>query len=149
MSTTIPFGPTPAYSNPPIEPQYFAPRNYVISALALATPTPFTTTVTTSVDHDYVIGQEIRLLIPFFYGSTQLNNAKGFVVSIPAANQVVVSIDSSQNVNAFIASPTYNGLQQSPQILAIGDINNGQINTSGRTNQGTYIPGSFINISPN
>ncbi len=34
------------------------------------------------------------------------------------------------------------------QILAIGNINSGNINASGNVNLGTFIPGSFINISP-
>jgi len=35
-----------------------------------------------------------------------------------------------------------------PQIIAIGDNNSGSINSNGRTNLGTTIPGAFRNISP-
>ena len=209
--------PIPIYQNVPIQPDYYQPRRFVISAIT----TGQTTTITTSTDHDYVVGQNIRLLIPIAYGSYQLNNQQGYVLSIPSTTQVLVAIDSTQ-VNAFIANPytatitgvtnainavvtanntfkignilTISGivgmteLNQSnlvilsanstsftlnidssaygtyisdgtatlqqlitsyPQILAIGDINEGVTNTSGRTNNITYIPGSFLNISPN
>lgn len=137
MSSSIPFNPS---INLPIHPEYYQPRVFDITAISLGA----TTTVTTSADHDYVIGQLIRLHIPKAYGSFQLSGTVGYVIAIPAADEVVVDINST-NVNPFIASPTYGPTL--PQIAAIGDINTGQINT-GRTGNLTYIPGSFINISP-
>lgn len=134
--------PIPLYQNLPIEPQFYQPRQFVISNLTLG----LTTIITTTIDHDYVIGQEIRLLIPPSYGSYQLNEALGYVLSIPTSNQVQTSINSLRNVDAFIASSS---IIQQAQIVAIGDINSGQTNSSGRINNLTYIPGSFINISPN
>lgn len=134
-------GPTPPYTNPPIEPQFFRPSRFVITAIS----TGMTTTVTTAVDHNYVIGQEVRFLIPYFYGITQLNTRTGFVISIPSATQVVVDI-SSIGFDPFNPSPVYN--KQSPQIVAIGDNNNGRISTTGRFVPDTGIPGAFENISP-
>lgn len=135
-------GPQPTYTNPPIEPQYFKPRVFQISAISEGP----TTTVTTSVNHNYVIGQEIRLLISQPYGARQLNNKTGFVLSIPAANQVVLSINSTLT-NAFIASPTFPG-NSPPQIVAIGDVNTGVINASIIATPAPTIPGSFQNTSP-
>jgi len=134
-------GPIAPQNNPPINPQYYQPRGYEISGITLGS----TTTVTTSTTHDFVVGQLIRILILPYYGSYQLNEKSGYVISIPASNQVTVTIDST-NTNAFIASPTYTA--SPPQIIPIGDINSGAIN-SGRTNNQTYINGTFINISPN
>ena len=140
---TIPFpGPIPPYTNPTIEPQFYQPRVYEIAAITLGQ----TTVVTTTTDHDYVVGQQIRLLIPQFYGSRQLNDQVGYVIAIPSSTQVTVNINST-NANAFIPSPVFS--LQSPQILPIGDVNTGAINASGRINNTTYIPGSFLNISPN
>lgn len=133
--------PVPLYQNLPIEAQFYQPSRFVISNVTLGV----TTTVTISVDHNYVIGQTVRLLIPPNFGCFQLNETQGNVLSIPAANQVVVSINSLRNVDPFIAAT--NNIQQ-PQILAIGDINQGQTNSMGRNNNLVYIPGSFINISP-
>lgn len=133
--------PIPLYQNVPIQPQYYKPRRWVIEAVTLGP----TTLVTATTDMDYQIGQEIRLLIPPSYGCIQLNERKGFVLSIPASNQVEIDIDSSYAVDAYIASTS---LIQSAQIVAIGDINTGHINRHGRDHQKTYIPGSFRNISP-
>jgi hypothetical protein len=102
------------------------------------------TIVTTSVNHNYVVGQEVRLLIPQGYGCTQLNEKTGFVTAILAANEVLITIDST-NANNFINA----SLSQQPQILAIGDINSGPINSNGPSQEITFIPGSFINVSPN
>lgn len=132
-------GPTPAYSNPPINPQYYEPSRFKITNIVLGA----TTTVTTSVDHNYIIGQQCRLLVPESFGCSQLNGQTGYVIEIPAANEVVLNIYSVGG-NPFTSSSA----TTPPQILAIGDIIQGAINQNGRQNNGTYVPGSFINISP-
>lgn len=134
--------PTPLYQNAPIQSDFYLPQRFVIEHIALG----LTTTVTTQDPHDYVIGQLIRLIIPCNFGSYQLNNVKGYVLSIPASDQVVVDIDSSTNVDPFLPSATVTTAY--PQILAIGDINSGVVNSSGRQNNQTFIDGSFINVSP-
>lgn len=137
-------GPIPPYSNPPIEPEFFQPSQFVISAITMGV----ITTVTTSVNHNYVIGQLVRLLIPSKYGSRGLNEQLGLVISIPAPNQVVLNINSL-GIDPFIASPTFLPFQSKtlPQIVAVGDNNSGIISTNGRVLSSTNIPGSFINIS--
>ena len=142
---TVVSPPVPPYSNPPINPEYYKPRNFIISAISLGP----TTTITTTLDMDYVIGQLIRLLIPSKYGSRELNEQIGYVIDIPATNEVVVDINSS-NASAFIASPTFLPFESKtvPQIVPVGDINTGAINPFGREFQFKHIPGSFINISP-
>lgn len=132
--------PIPPYQNVPIEPQFYQPRRFVISGVILGT----STTITTLTDHDYVIGQQIRLIIPSVFGCYQLNESFGYVLEIPANNSVVVDINSSKNVDEF----NFVSSNQQPAILAIGDVNTGATNISGRTNQITYIPGSFLDISP-
>lgn len=136
---TFPSGPIPPYSNVPIEPQNYNPSQFFISGVTLGT----TTLVTTTVDMNYVIGQLVRLIIPKGYGCTQLNEQTGYVIFIPLSNQVVLNIDSSQNVNNFINASS----RQQPQIVPVGDINLGTINQNGPKYSGTYIPGSFINVS--
>jgi hypothetical protein len=132
--------PIPAYSNVPIEPQFYQPSQFFISAIALGK----TTVITTTTNVNYVVGQLVRLIIPQYFGCRQLNEKQGYVLSIPSANQIEVNINSSQNVDPYINS-TYT---TKPQILAIGDINNGLISSTGRVLLSTNIPGSFINISP-
>lgn len=139
-------GPIAPESNPPIEPQFYEPSQFEISAITLGT----TTTVTTlqspfGVDNNYVVGQLVRFLIPSTFGTRQLNGQEGYVIAIPGVNQVTVAIDTSRNYDLFIASPAY--APTAAQIIAVGDVNTGAINTQGRRNNITYIPGSFRNIS--
>lgn len=138
-------GPIPPYSNPPIQAQFYEPSQFFITAIS----TGITTTVTTSVNNNYVIGQQVRLIIPSKFGSRKLNEVTGFVIDIPAPNQVILDINSI-GTDPFIASPAFLPFEMNTraQILAIGDENSGRINATGRTNQGTFILGSFINISP-
>ncbi len=140
MSNTVISYPIPAYSNPPINPEFYIPSRFVISAITLGA----TTTITVTEDHNYVVGQLVRLIIPASFGSIQLNEKTGYVVVIPSSTQFTLDINSAQNVSPFISSSA----STKAQSLAIGDINTGVINSSGRTNTGTFIPGSFINISP-
>lgn len=130
--------PIPPYQNVPIAPQNFQPSQFFISAITLG----YTTLVTTSVNHNYVIGQLVRLLIPQGYGSTQLNEKLGYVIAIPSTTQVTLDLNSSQ------ANPFVNiGTNTKAQIVAVGDINNGSTNSNGRNSEPLYPPGTFINIS--
>lgn len=130
--------PIPVYQNLPIESQNYEPSRFVISGVSLGA----TTTVTTSVNHNYVIGQLVRLIIPPSFGCRQLNEKTGFVISIPASNQVVLDI-YSKGGDAYVASSA----TTVAQILGIGDVNNGTTNT-GPAAYSPNIPGSFTNISP-
>lgn len=134
-------GPVAPLNNLPINAQYYQPSRFNISALTIGT----TTTVTTSVNNNYVIGQLVRFLIPQQFGTFQLNEQQGYVISIPASNQVVVNVNSSA-YDTFIPSPSQFITQA--QITAVGDINSGALNTIPATTS-TLIPGSFQDISPN
>jgi hypothetical protein len=134
--------PIPLYANVPIHAEYYQPSQFVISAIDLGP----TTIITATTNLNYVIGQEIRLLIPASFGTIELNERKGLVISIPALNQVEIDINSI-GMSPFIAAVA---TIQSPQILAIGDVNNGIISTTGPDllNVAVTIPGAFENISP-
>lgn len=141
MSTnTVLSYPIPAYSNVPIEPQNFQPHQFFINLIVLG----FLTLIQTTADMDFVVGQEIRLIIPPSFGCRQLNGISGFVLSIPLSNQIITDINSSQNVDNFILSSA----TTRAQVLPIGDVNNGIISNTGRNIPTTDVPGSFINISP-
>ncbi len=132
--------PIPAYQNVPINAQFYVPNRFVISNVGLG----FTTTVTTTIPHNYVIGQQVRVIIPPSFGCRQLNESFGYVIQIPSIDQVVIDIDSSKNVDPYINSQA----TTVAQILAIGDVNSGVVNALGTRHIGTFIPGSFIDISP-
>lgn len=131
-------GPTPPFNNPPIEPQFYKPSQFFISSITLG----LTTLVTTTANNNYVIGQQVRLLIPPTFGCRQLNEMTGLVIAIPNPNQVTLNIISTGGDLFKTSTAT-----TKPQIIAIGDVNSGQINANG-VNSILNIPGSFINISP-
>lgn len=134
------FGPIAPENNPPINPQFYQPSVFNIASITNGQ----TTLVQTTVNHNYVIGQEVRLLVSQIYGERQINGQTGLVISIPNPNQVIVNIDSSF-YDIFTPNPSSGTTQ--PQIIAIGDGNSGQINI-GRSGNATFVPGSFIDISP-
>lgn len=140
LSPPLALQPVPPESNPPIEPQFYIPSVFNIAAIALGQ----TTLVTTTLNHNYVIGQLVRLTIPSLYKTHQLNEKTGYVISIPQADQVVLNI-YSQGANTF--NPVAPIDTTPPQITAIGDTNSGQINVFGRSGNLTFIPGSFIDVS--
>ena len=146
---TLVSGPIAPQRNPNIHPEWYEPTRFAISAITQGATTTITMTPWViqgeTIEPNYVIGQLVRFTIPRPYGIRQLNEQTGYVLSIPSSTQVVVGINSSA-YDSFIASPTLT--TQSPQIIAVGDVNSGTINSSGRTNLGTYVPGSFIDISP-
>lgn len=139
--STVRSGPIPPYSNPPIEPQFYIPHKFEIESMVLGV----TTFVTATEDMDYVIGQLVRLLIPFGFGCRDLNEKVGYVINITSADTVEIDLNS-QSMTAFV-NPNY-GVGSVAQIVPVGDVNTGAINNEGRRNNKMYIPGSFRNISP-
>ena len=132
-------GPIALYNNLPINANFYEPSQYFIEDITLGQ----TTTVTTTEDHNYVVGQQCRLIIPKQNATIQLNGKTGYVISISTSNSVVLNIDSV-GYNNFETS----SYRTQPQIVAIGDANSGLTNSLLSTNVSTNVPGSFINISP-
>jgi hypothetical protein len=137
-------GPIALYSNVPIEPQFFQPWAFVVTAITRGVTTIVTMTIPAITTLNYVVGQQVRLMVPPQFGCRQLNGQTGYVLSIPSATQVEIGINSL-NADPFVASTA----TTKPQIIAIGDNNTGPINAAGRSPTSTIIPGSFINISHN
>lgn len=146
-SSTVISYPIPPYQNEPINVNYYQPSQFFIQDISLGQ----TTTITTTTGMNYSIGQVIRLIVPAYFGSYQLNEQTGIVIEIPADNQVVTTIISAENVDPFILFVPPSPLLMpyiAAQILAVGDVNNGAINSQGRVNNGISPLGAFINISP-
>ena len=133
--------PIPLYQNLPIDSDFYQPGRFDIEDITLGR----TTIVETTVEHNYVIGQLIRLIIPPSCGCIQLNEVQAYVIDIPSEIEVRLQLDTVVGVNQYISSTNPVVVAQ---ILAIGDVNQGAINSLGRRNNGTFIPGSFIDISP-
>lgn len=130
--TALSASPTGASVMKVLYPFLYVPEDNVVSAVTRGT----TTTVTTTMNHNFVVGQEIAFRIPGPYGTTQLNSLPnviipgspvyGYVVSITDNTTFVCSVNSSAytafNVNQPFAN--FPGLQF-PQVLAVGDVNSG------------------------
>lgn len=92
--------PFPPYQNEVINSDYYTPNFFLISAITLGK----TTAVTTSVDHNFSVGQLVRFRIPARYKTRELDNVEGTVVSVPTSTQLVCEIESS-GFTPFVASP--------------------------------------------
>lgn len=130
--TALSGSPTAAFVQKVLYPFLYAPQDNVISALTLAS----TTTVVTTMYHNFVVGQEVAFRIPSQWGTVQLNSLPniitpgspvyGFVTSVTDNWTFVVNINSSAytafNVNQPVSSVP--GLTF-PQVVPVGDINTG------------------------
>ena len=133
-------GPIAPQRNPEPMPEWFQPSRFGISAIVRGSDT----VITTDDDHNYVLGQQVRILVPFNYGTVQINELDAFVIGIPSSTEVRININSSTFTD-FIPSPP--SLLTPPSIQAIGELNTGLLVTS-RSAPTTTIPGAFENISP-
>ena len=133
-------GPTPPYSNPPIQPQNYKPGRFEIVYVDLGTSTG----IVTKLPMNYVVGQLVRLHIPKGYGCVQLDGLQAYVEEIIGENKFLIDINSSLPFfNEYIE---FNG-RTPPEVVAIGDINSGGDPTINRNKFPTTVKGAFINIS--
>ncbi len=115
-------------------PFLYLPQDNVVQAITTGT----TTTIATTMYHNFEVGQEIAFRVPSFWGMTQLNSLPntvipgspiyGYVVSITDNWTFVVNINSTAftafTTNATMTSSTLPGLTYA-QVLAVGDVNTG------------------------
>lgn len=72
----------------------FYPRwRYISTATSVAAGSIFVT-CTTTVDHGYLAGQQVRLIVPAVYGYSDLNGTTGVITSVTNAATFVVRLDS-------------------------------------------------------
>ena len=142
MSNPFSLGPLAPERNPPINPEFYVPRVKVIASITSISQS-YTQVVTTE-DNEFVVGQTVRFNIPIGDGMRGLNGAQAYVVSVTNSTTFLVGYDTT-TLGAFSSS---GNPKQSSYVVPLGDVNSGQINSSGRINNTIYIPGSFINVSP-
>jgi len=138
-------------------PDLYIPELCYITAISTGT----TTTITTSFNHNFVVGQEVGFTIPPQWGTTQLDSAvylqtrfqpqQAIVTAVGAANQLTVNVNSTgYTAFTYPTSATAALGVTFPQVYALGDQNTGFSLTSsgtvpylGVTNGVIGIPGSF------
>ena len=104
--------------------------------------------VTISVDHSFVIGNQVQFLIPPEWGMYQISGLKGFVISIPQSDQISVDIDT-RAFDAFVTpTPPMFVVIDNAQVASVGDSNFGSLSPGGVVTLPNTIPGAYINQRP-
>ncbi len=106
------------YTLIPFPSAYYPKRRY-ITAIGLGT----TTTVQMSVTCGYTVGQEVRLIVPAAFGTTQLNGMQGAITAInTSTNTITLNINSSGfTAFAFPTSATAAAGVTFAQVVPIGE----------------------------
>jgi hypothetical protein len=88
----------------------------IISAITNANPA----VVTTSIDHDYVDGSIVRLLVPLIFGMTQINGKKG---KITVLSSTTFSIDiNTIHFDSFSIPSPLPDAYTCAQVIPVGEI---------------------------
>lgn len=166
--TALSGSPTGAFVRQVLYPYLYLPGNNFISAITTGT----TTTITTTANHNLVVGQEIGFRIPSAYGTIQLNELPNntipgspvyyYVTSVTSNNTFVCNANST-GFTAFNTNQTVAQMvgQSLPQVVAVGDVNTGGFPYAGAnlypspsfptfsggapTINGPAIQGAFVN----
>src|SRR5271154_629579 len=115
-------------------PFLYLPEDNFVSAITRGA----TTTIVTTMYHNFLVGQEVAFRIPTLWGTTQLNSLPnlvipgspiyGYVISVTDNWTFVVNINSSAYTaftnNFIMTNATLPGLTY-PQVLSVGDVNTG------------------------
>lgn len=129
--TAIAASPAGALVKKVLYPFLYVPQDNVVSAVT----TGATTTITTTMYHNFETGQEIAFRVPNFWGTIQLNSLPnvlipgqpvyGYVTSITDNWTFVCSINSTA-FTAFTTNQTVIPTNVTmAQVLAVGDVNTG------------------------
>ncbi len=137
--------PTPAFTNLPIQSQFFAPSYFQISNIQFGNETQVTVLPNFGRNCNFVVGQQILFIIPNAYGTYQLNGKKGIVLSIIDSLNFLVNISTSEGYTPFVAVPA--NTRQIAQVVPAGTFDTGNINPN-PADVGLTIPGSFTNTQP-
>jgi hypothetical protein len=156
--TAISGSPAGALVKKVLYPFLYLPEDNVISAIT----TGATTTVVTTMYHNFETGQEIAFRIPTIWGTTQLNSLPnvlipgqpvyGYVTSITDNWTFVCNINSSAftafTTNFTMTASTLVGLTYA-QVLSVGDVNTGGNAITTTTPAGILYPSPLYPTSTN
>lgn len=130
--TALSGSPTGSYVRKVLYPDLYLPGVNFIEDLTLAS----TTTVVTTTNHNYVVGQQVAFRIPQSWGTAELNSLPnniipgspiyGYVVSVTDNKTFDVNINST-GYTAFTTNQTIASVPglSFPQVVAVGDVNTG------------------------
>lgn len=101
------------YSNPS---PTFQPAMRIVNDITNANPA----VVTTTLDHDFVEGEIVRLKVPRIFGMFEINNLTG-QISVLSSTTFSISIDSTY-FDAFSIPSPLPSAYTCPQVIPIGEI---------------------------
>ena len=79
--------------------------------------------VTTTINHQYIVGTIVRFDMPLGTGMPQINQQVGTILTIPTPTTFTVSIDTTQ-YDPFVGSPTFPpAYAGDPQVVPIAENN--------------------------
>lgn len=78
-------------------------------------------TITTTFDHQYIVGLKVRIDVPPSGGMIQANQLVGTILTIPTLTTFTIDIDTT-TFDAFVL-PSGNLPYQDSQVVPIGEIN--------------------------
>jgi hypothetical protein len=110
----------PSYSNP--FPTY-QPAMRVIAAITQNTYNPTVPTlVTTTVNHQYIVGTIVRFDIPLLFGMQGLNQQVGTILSVPTPTTFTTDVITA-GMDPFTLPSTFPPAYQDAMVVPIGEIN--------------------------
>ena len=154
-----------------LNPDIYLPQAVVVSGVTVGA----TTTISTAMQHNIQVGQEVAIRVPSVWGTTQLNSLPnavipgspvyGYVVSVTNLQNFVVNINSIGYTAFNSNQPFLSAGRSFAQVVPVGDINSGGVQISAgsqlypsplysyatyndsSTINGPAIIGSFVNNS--
>ena len=94
----------------------FQPAMRIISSITQANPA----VITTSIDHDYITGEIVRIIIPNGFGMDQINNLTG-TITITGDTTFSIAIDSLL-FDTFAAPNPLPSAYTCAQVIPVGEI---------------------------
>lgn len=146
--TALTGSPASAFIFKVLYPFLYLPEDNFISAITLGN----TTTIVTTMYHNFEVGQEVAFRIPNAWGTTQLNSLPNLVIPGSPVYGYVISITDNWTFVVNINSSAYTAYTDNisvanvpgltfPQVLSAGDVNTGgNLITAGSP---LYPPPSF------
>lgn len=104
---------TSCYSNPS---PMFQPAMRIISSITNENPA----SVTTTLDHDYLTGEIVRLIVPQGFGMTQINNLTG-TITLTGSTTFLIDIDTTFFDVFSVPSPLPMAYT-CPQVIPVGEV---------------------------
>jgi hypothetical protein len=114
-----------------------------VCGISAISPQGAKTLVTTSINHQFVVGNQVFFQIPPQWGMRQLNGLTSYVSAIPAPNQITVVLNTSTFDPFVVPTPGPFIVIDPAMVLPSGNQNTGQLYAGGVPLLPIEIPGAY------